>query len=197
MTINLLEKEIMTEHEISLTAGQGEPPDGKQRKSKGGDPKGDKCIRRETWIVAAMIFAIDSTAAVAAPPINTWYLHTQRSGAQVPLESGAALIAVTTFVGIWLIQRQRSFSDTLGDMRAAIAGSFILVYLVIVVWSAFFAYGNAGPLNVLSSTLITNFTVLTGVVIASYFATATANTIAASRQDKRQEKPKDDVGSVA
>lgn len=84
-------------------------------------------MTQSTWITAIIMFAIDSVAAVAAPPINTWYLHTQGTGAQVPLESGAALIAVTTFVGIWLIQRQRSSSDILVDMRSAIAGSFILV----------------------------------------------------------------------
>lgn len=143
-----------------------------------------------TWITAAIMFAIDGVAAIAAPPINTWYLHTQGTGAQVPLESGAALIAVTTFVGIWLIQRQRSSSDTLMDMRSAIAGSFILVYLVMVVWSAFFAYGNSGQLNVLSSTLITNFTVLAGVVIAFYFATSAASSIAASRRSSKEEEAK-------
>jgi hypothetical protein len=140
------------------------------------------------WITAVIMFAIDSVAAVAAPPINTWYLHTQGTGAQIPLESGAALIAVTTFAGIWLIQRQRSSSDTLVDMRSAIAGSFILVYMVMVVWSAFFAYGNSGQLNILSSTLITNFTVLAGVVIAFYFATSAASAIAADRRNSNEQE---------
>lgn len=140
------------------------------------------------WITAVIMFAIDSVAAVAAPPINTWYLHTQGTGAQIPLESGAALIAVTTFVGIWLIQRQRSSSDTSVDMRSAIAGSFILVYMVMVVWSAFFAYGNSGQLNVLSSTLITNFTVLAGVVVASYFTASAASAIAADRRSSSKQE---------
>jgi hypothetical protein len=155
------------------------------------DQKKDATTHRSTWIAAGTMFAIDSVAAVAAPPINTWYLHTQGSGVQVPLESGAALIAVTTFVGIWVIQRRRSSSDTLVEMRSAIAGSFILVYLVMVGWSAFFAYGSSGPLNTLSNTLITNFTVLTGVVIASFFASSAASSIAAGRQENKREKAKD------
>jgi hypothetical protein len=159
-----------------MTEDRNPPREGLQETSRG------------VWMAAAIMLAVDSVAAVAAPPINTWYLHTQRTGAQVPLESGAALIAVTTFIGICFIQRKRSSSDTLVDMRSAIAGSFILVYLVMVVWSAFFAYGNSGQLNVLSSTLITNFTVLAGIVIGFYFTTSAATSIAASRRGGKHEQ---------
>jgi hypothetical protein len=126
---------------------------------------------------------VDSVIAVAAPPIDIWYLENVNHSAQIPLESGAALVAVVTFVGIWLIQRYWSGGDALTDMRSAISGSFIVVYLVILSWSAFFPPGfNTGILDYLSSTFISNFTVLTGVVVGFYFTTTAASYIATHKR---------------
>jgi hypothetical protein len=58
-------------------------------------------------------------------------------------------------------------------MRDAIAAAFVVTYLVIVGWSAFFNYltdvTQQSALSPLTSSLITNFTALTGVVVGSYF----------------------------
>ena len=59
-------------------------------------------------------------------------------------------------------------------MRDAIAAAFVTVYLTIVAWSAFFAISTSGEpaqLSPLTQTVISNFTYLTGIVVAFYFGT--------------------------
>jgi hypothetical protein len=129
---------------------------------------------RMGWLGVALLL-LDGVIAAAAPPIDIWYLHSQNTGGQVPLESGAAFIGVTAFTGIWLLERRRHNRSSLNEMRSAIAGSFIIVYLVILSWSAFFpARYNIGAINSLTSRFTTNFTVLTGVVVGFYFTTTAA-----------------------
>ena len=134
-----------------------------------------------------IVLVIDGVIAAAAPPISAYY-YGDKGPDQIPLGSGAALIAVVTFVGIWRVQRLGPSDDSLADMRNAISGAFIVVYLVILSWSAFVPAGtNTGPIGILSATFITNFTALTGVVIAFYFTTTTATHIAAYRKDQKNE----------
>jgi hypothetical protein len=74
-------------------------------------------------------------------------------------------------------------------MRDAISGAIIAVYLVVFGWVAFFPPGyNTGPLNTLTSTLITNFTVISGIVITFYFGTITYLQVSARRQKQGEGK---------
>jgi hypothetical protein len=75
-------------------------------------------------------------------------------------------------------------------MRDAIAAAVVIVYLVILCWSTFFprlSPSNNTVLNPLTSTFITNFTAVTGIVIGFYFTGVTATQIAAHRQNSRSE----------
>ncbi|MGF6889247.1 hypothetical protein ABIA39_000339 [Nocardia sp. GAS34] len=121
--------------------------------------------------VAAMI-GIDGVTAVGAPAWNYFF---QRS--EVPLQAGAAVVAVTTFTCVWLIQREAGSKSpaTTNSMRDAIAAGFVVTYLLMVGWSAFFAYSvhtnlqDVDQLQPLTKTLIDNFTWLTAAVVLSYF----------------------------
>jgi hypothetical protein len=111
---------------------------------------------------------------------------------------GAALIAVATFLGFayyGLAVMNRSSSDALRD---AIAAAFVTVYLTIVGWSAFFntlTDAERPQLAPLTQTVITNFTTLTGAVMAFYFTSAAAvriiETRAAARSGAASSEPKE------
>lgn len=87
-----------------------------------------------------------------------------------------------TFLGIWVIQRERAVVDTVSELRDAIAGTVVIVYVVILSWSTFFPRVNESlVLNSLTSTFITNFTALTGIVVGIYFASTAAAQIKGGR----------------
>jgi drug/metabolite transporter (DMT)-like permease len=136
------------------------------------------------------ILVVDCIVAVAAPFIDNWYVtsHTPPRP-DIPLQAGAGLIAVVTFVGIWVIQRSRVNVEIVSEMRDAISAAVIVVYLVILSWSAFFPRisSSGGVLNPLTSTFITNFTALTGVVVGFYFTTTAATQIAAQRRSRASD----------
>jgi hypothetical protein len=132
------------------------------------------------------VFVLDGLIAVGAPFFDVWYgrYAFKTPAPDIPLQGGAALIAVVTFVGIWLIQRSRPSVDSLSEMRDAIAAAVVVVYLVILAWSSFFpqiSKSSNEELNPLTSTFITNFTALTGVVIGFYFTSTAATQIAANK----------------
>ncbi len=131
------------------------------------------------------VLSVDAIVAVATPFVDIWYVrYTYRpEPPDVPLQAGVALIAVVTFLGVWTIQRRRPQVDTTSEMRDAIAAAVVVVYLVILSWSTFFPRitSSSGTLNPLTSTLITNFTALTGIVIGFYFSATAATKIAEHR----------------
>ena len=132
------------------------------------------------------VLIIDGLIAVGAPFFDVWYVRYvfHPSAPDIPLQAGAALIAVVTFVGVWLIQRLRPNVGPVSEMRDAIAAAVVVVYLVILGWSSFFptiSKSSGETLNPLTSTFITNFTALTGIVIGFYFTSTAATQIAARR----------------
>jgi hypothetical protein len=125
--------------------------------------------RRRTPFSLRLVCGIDATAAIGAPAANFFI-----ESSDVALSCGAALIGVATFLGFayyGLAVLNRASSDALRD---AIAAAFVTVYLTIVAWSAFFAISTSGEpaqLSPLTQTVISNFTYLTGIVVAFYFGT--------------------------
>ena len=87
------------------------------------------------------VLIIDGLIAVGAPFFDVWYVRYvfHPSAPDIPLQAGAALIAVVTFVGVWLIQRLRPNVGPVSEMRDAIAAAVVVVYLVILGWSSFFS----------------------------------------------------------
>ena len=79
------------------------------------------------------VLIIDGLIAVGAPFFDVWYVRYvfHPSAPDIPLQAGAALIAVVTFVGVWLIQRLRPNVGPVSEMRDAIAAA-VVPRLVIV-----------------------------------------------------------------
>ena len=90
---------------------------------------------------------------------------------------------IITFAGLLVAQVRGEPSDTritTSRMRNAIAGSFILTYLVSVGLVLFY-HDTAAETRGVTKTLVTNFTVLMGVIIAFYFGTATREKVVEMR----------------
>lgn len=112
---------------------------------------------------AATLVAGDLVVAAGAPVWNRYV-----EPFNIPLESGAAVMAVGTFLGVWLLQRHAGAGrDERNSMRDAIAAAFVVTYLVIVGWATFFKGDTERP--ELSKEVVGSFTVLVGVVIGGYF----------------------------
>src|SRR5690242_11842963 len=120
------------------------------------------------WRVVTLVGV--NLAIAAAGPV--WDRH---SDTDMPLEMGAAVVAVWTFFMVWLIQRDPAYArenPASNPLRDAIAAAFVVTYLVIVGWTAFFHLFSSvdhPALAPLTQTFVTNFTFLTGVVVGSYF----------------------------
>ena len=80
-------------------------------------------------------------------------------------------------------------------MRDAIAASFVVTYLVMVAWSAFFNStenmdpGGRAVLAPLTQTLISNFIILTGLVVGFYFGIEAIKQVVQSRETKTTSEP--------
>ncbi len=105
---------------------------------------------------------------VGAALIVTYY-----RGTQAPLAFSTVAAAVITF--FYLMPRPNNTSGDAssgeGLLRRAIAGSIVVQYLVLVGLAAYLQVG-AEKLPPITETLITNFTMIVGVVIAFYFGSS-------------------------
>lgn len=90
-----------------------------------------------------------------------------------PLSGALVATAVTAFVGLLALNQSRPdrWKLTESVMRSTIAGSMILVYLVLLGIVAFFSSGPE-QLPGITQTFVSNFTMLIGVVVAFYFGTS-------------------------
>jgi hypothetical protein len=78
--------------------------------------------------------------------------------------------AVTSFFGLLILTQKNDgrWELTEENMRTAIAGTIVVVYLVLVGTVAFFVVGPREP-PAITQTMVTNFTTVVGIVIAFYF----------------------------
>jgi hypothetical protein len=93
-----------------------------------------------------------------------------------PLAAGTAAIGVVTFFGMLSIGggfEKMTGKETKDRIRDAIAATFIVVYVVLLGLLAFGVFVTGQKPSPIADTLVTNFTVLMGVVIAFYFGTTT------------------------
>ncbi|WP_102417562.1 hypothetical protein [Mycobacterium sp. 4858] len=139
---------------------------------------------------AAMLVVVDVVVAAGAP---LWDQYFTKSDAA--LQVGAAVIAVATFLGVWLLQRHAGAgrSDR-NSMRDGIAAAFVVTYLVIAGWAAFLITSEGRHLSALAENVVPNFTVLTGIVIGGYFgadAVKQVTLINAQRRDQASEVGRD------
>lgn len=125
--------------------------------------------------------------AAGAPAINYFVPHYNS-----PLEAGAAVIAVVTFLGVWLLQRHVGAGRyDRNSMRDGIAAAFVVTYLVIVSWAAFMRGEQA--VTPLAQAVIPNFTVLVGVVVGGYFGADAVKQVSLINARRREQGS--DVGS--
>jgi hypothetical protein len=93
-----------------------------------------------------------------------------------PLAAGTAAIGVVTFFGMLSIGggfEKMTGKETKDRIRDAITATFIVVYVVLLGLLAFQHFASEQKTSPIADTLVTNFTVLMGVVIAFYFGTTT------------------------
>jgi hypothetical protein len=101
---------------------------------------------------------------------------------------GVIAVAIISFYGFLWYGTQRHGSIDEGDMRGAITVAVVTVYLVLVGFVAFYRpiSEDAGlKLPEITSTMISSFTTLVGIIVPFYFGTS------AYVQAKREEKQKD------
>jgi hypothetical protein len=165
------------------------------------------------WTVVALVL-FDIVIAAGTPWVNTV------TDNDAILAGGAAVIAVATFLGVWLLQRDAAAGRyDRNSMRDGIAAAFVVTYLVIVSWSAFFAMTNANPspsanpapapifppasnsaatpqLSPLTQAFIGNFTILTGVVVGGYFGADALKQVTQINARSRQQNGADSSDGV-
>lgn len=123
----------------------------------------------------AWLVAVDVIVAVGAP-----ILAAERSE-YWPLQVGAALVGVWTFLMVWIIQHRHIDEErNRTAVRDAIVSAFVTSYLIIVSWSLFSRSGTGqqmGNLDPLAQTLLAHFTYLTGIVVAAHVGAGALETV--------------------
>ena len=99
--------------------------------------------------------------------------------------------AVTCFFGLLTLTQTNEgrWELTEESMRTAIAGTIVVVYLVLVGIVAFFVVGPR-ELPGITQTMVTNFTTVVGIVIAFYFGASAY--VQTQREKKESSKAKAD-----
>jgi hypothetical protein len=129
----------------------------------------DQRARSAGWIVG-IVALLAVAIGIAAPVLD--FIVLADVNVDVGLIAGAGGLAPLTFFGIWFYELRHGGLPNSEAMRDAIAGAFVILYLTTVAWSTFF---NVFPkeeqntLAPLTQTVLTNFSTLTGVVVAFYF----------------------------
>jgi hypothetical protein len=113
----------------------------------------------------------------------------QRWNSIAPLSASVPVVAIFTFVGLLMMTQTdgKHWQITESSLRAAIAGTVVITYLVVTGLVAFFTiYPKEMP--PITQMMITNLTTIAGVVIASYFG-ASAYVQARSKDDDSKRTP--------
>ena len=115
------------------------------------------------------IIIVMSALNIGVAAFSTWlaYYHDSKGPFPVMVIS----IAFITFVSLLLFtqpERKVSAVDE-SSLRTALAGTVMIVYLVLVVLFSYFQYGSEEGMPLATQTLLTSFTSIVGVVVAFYF----------------------------
>lgn len=128
---------------------------------------------------------------IGGPTID-YFASKTLGGADFSLASCLAGIALITFLGMFVIGRATVPRPTAAEViRDCISASFVLVYLTAVCWTTFFSLvsDDSRKLAPLTTSLLPNFTILTGTIIAFYFGSQAAEKIAKVRAAAKSEEP--------
>lgn len=113
-----------------------------------------------TLLIGVGVF--DALCAVTAAAVPHWVNDL------IVAAAAFSAIAVGTFIGLLLCGFVRTGGViTFDELRDAIAATFVIVYLLLVVFTAFgITTEGQAPF---AQSMVTNFTVTTGIVVAFYF----------------------------
>jgi len=130
---------------------------------------------------AGVLLAVVITVLSAVGACLAVYLNNN-----VPYIVVAVGTAATCFFGLLILSQSNDneWELTAEIMRTAIAGTIVVVYLVLVGIVAFFIVG-ASVLPGITQTMVTNFTTIVGIVIAFYFG---ASAYVQAQREKRDDK---------
>ncbi|MEV0671414.1 hypothetical protein [Mycobacterium sp. NPDC050441] len=132
------------------------------------------------------LIAVDVVVAVAAPIVAA------ARSSYCPLQVGAALVGVWTFLMVWAIQHHRKADRERNRtaVRDAIVSAFVTTYLMVVSWSLFSraATGHEmGNLDPLAQTMLAHFTYLTGIVVAAHVGAGALEAVGARRSGSQSD----------
>ncbi len=137
-----------------------------------------KAARRSGWYFAA-VAAFDITALCVAVAVAL------ATGADIYEGLGVAVVSIATFFA--LLYHAMEVRRSAEAVRDAIAGSFVLVYLLLVILTTWFV-GGAPPLDPAAVTLLNSFTTVAGVVLGFYFATGTVDKYLSGRRPNKSAR---------
>ncbi|MEU5418758.1 hypothetical protein ACH4UT_28585 [Streptomyces sp. NPDC020799] len=134
-------------------------------------------------VILGVVF-VDLFAGVAGPVLDCVWPQLNRYNADVGLMATAGAIAPVTLTGIWYYETRYSPKGPAEAMRDAIAAAFVLLYLTIAGWASFLppTTDTKESVSPLTRDVMSNFSTLTGVVVAFYFGANTVGKIAESIQ---------------
>jgi hypothetical protein len=123
--------------------------------------------------------AIKSVLALVIGIIGAWiFIKYEIGGEKAWLYVSMGLFSVITFYSFIPVERD----GTIGSLKNSIVASVIVTYLLLVITFTFYI-DDRSEIPPLTNLLLTNFTMIVGVVIASYFGVT-----AYLEGKKRQEK---------
>jgi hypothetical protein len=137
-----------------------------------------KRAARSGWYFAA-VAAFDVLALAVTVPINL------ALGVDAIEALGIAVVGVATFIA--LLYHALEVRRSTDGVRDAIAGAFVLVYLLLVIFATFFVSGGGQP-NPETVTLLNSFTTIAAVVLGFYFTTGTVDKYLSQRRPKKSKQ---------
>jgi hypothetical protein len=148
-----------------------------------GDPA--KATGKPPRLPSALVGLLAITLAVILiAPIIVDY----NGGHRAPMAGAVALAALVTFASTLYYLTSIKGCPLAESIRHTIAATFLLVYLLLVIYNTFFnecspstSATQCTTVAGVTSTLLSNFTTLTGVVVAFYFGSITVEKVVAKR----------------
>ncbi|MDG4820158.1 hypothetical protein O7628_32145 [Micromonospora sp. WMMD956] len=156
---------------------------------------GQEALTSRKWrrVLIASVIIFDLAVAVIAPPIDNHFSPKYYTA----LMSGSAAVAVVTLVGFVFILRSTRGVTSTEAVRDSIAIAFVVVFLVILGWSSFYAQAEVPGL---AKTLVPDFIGLMGVVLAFYFGTTVLAKFVEAKYESsapaEQSHPEDRISDV-
>ena len=141
-------------------------------------------------IVACLILTIAIVVAVGLAV--TVLTHRLGMGTQAPVAWALAVATVSTFFVI-LHATERNGQVTKSGTRLALTASFTVAYFLLLCLLVFYK----GTISKVAETVLSSFSFLMGVIIASYFGTTTWEKVAHIRSVASNPESKEAIKSAA